>query len=71
MIRYLTPSEVIERNRQQVAEACPQLVSLHADRGQGALSAMCCLGLIDGATYIEAGRDLYELAQLRRVELRA
>jgi hypothetical protein len=62
-----TPTEVIQSNRQLVIDAHPALVSLFVDRGEGALQAMCSLGLIDGNTYLEAGRDLYDLGKRRQL----
>lgn len=68
--RFMTAAQIIESSRRKVAEAKPMLVETERDRGQGALSTLCDLGLIDGITYIDAGRDLFELAQRRLAQLR-
>jgi len=35
------------------------------DRAEGALQAMCSLGLIDGNTYLAAAREVYNLARTK------
>lgn len=69
--RVMTAAQIIESIRRRVVKAKPMLVELELDRAQGALSTLCDLGLIDGITYIGAGRDLSELAQRRLAKLRS
>jgi hypothetical protein len=66
----MTAAQIIESSRRRIAKARPMLVEMERDRAQGALSTLCDLGLIDGITYIDAGRDLFEVAQRRLAQLR-
>lgn len=68
--RVMTAAQIIESSRRRIAKARPMLVEMERDRAQGALSTLCDLGLIDGITYIDAGRDLFEVAQRRLAQLR-
>lgn len=60
-----SPAELIEENLENIRNADPALVRLMADRAEGALQAMCSLGLIDGDTYLSAGRTAFELGESR------
>lgn len=63
--RRPSPTEIIERNLENIRNAHPALVSLMEDRAEGALQALCSLGLIDGETYLKAGRSAFEAAKSR------
>lgn len=61
-----SPAEIIEINLERIESAHPALAGLMAARAEGALQAMCSLGLIDGDIYLKAGREAYEMGQRRR-----
>ncbi|WP_275547537.1 hypothetical protein [Pseudomonas sp. Marseille-Q0931] len=63
--RSLSPTDIIERNLENIRNAHPALVSLMEDRAEGALQALCSLGLIDGDTYLKAGLSAFEAAKSR------